>query len=110
MGGRGLAVGGGGAGLLVVLLIALLGGNPFGGGGGNDPFSLGTGTASQQGDNTDLSASCKTGADANQSEDCRIVAVVNSVQDYWDGAVSNYHDAPTRLFTQQVSTGCGAAS
>jgi predicted metalloprotease len=110
MGGRGLAVGGGGAGLLVVLLIALLGGNPFGGGGGNDPFSLGTGTASQQADNTDLSASCRTGADANQSEDCRIVAVVNSVQDYWDGVVDGYQNADTVLFSGQADTGCGTAS
>jgi predicted metalloprotease len=110
MGGRGLAVGGGGAGLLVVLLIALLGGNPFGGGSGSDPFSLGTGAPSQQADNTDLSASCRTGADANQSEDCRIVAVVNSVQDYWDGVVDGYENADTVLFSGQVDTGCGAAT
>src|SRR4051812_5244720 len=110
MGGRGLAVGGGGAGLLVVLIIALLGGNPFGGGGGNDPFSLGTGAPTQQADNTDLSASCRTGADANQSEDCRIVAVVNSVQDYWDGVVDGYQNADTVLFSGQVDTGCGSAT
>ena len=64
----------------------------------------------QQGDNTDLAASCRTGADANQEEDCRIVAVVNSVQEYWGGAVRSYQEADTVLFTGQVSTGCGAAS
>jgi predicted metalloprotease len=90
-----------------VILIAV--NNSLGGGGGTDPFALGTGAASQ-GDNTDLSAECVTGADANQSEDCRIVAVVNSVQDYWDGEVNGYREASTVLFTGQVSTGCGAAS
>ena len=108
MGGRGLAVGGGAGGLLIVLLLALLGGNPLGGD-GSDPFSLGTGAA-QQGDNTELAASCRTGTDANQEEDCRIVAVVNSVQEYWSGAVRNYQQADTVLFTGQVQTGCGAAS
>ena len=85
MGGRGLAVGGGG-GIVVVLLVLIVNALGGGGGGGTDPFALGTGTEAQ-GDNTDLAASCQTGSDANQQDDCRIVAVVNSVQDYWDGAV-----------------------
>ena len=38
------------------------------------------------------------------------MAVVNSVQEYWSGAVRNYQQADTVLFTGQVQTGCGAAS
>jgi uncharacterized protein len=102
-GGRGLAVGGGAGTLLVVLVLAVLGVDLPGG--GTDPVSLGTG-----GEQHDLSAECRTGADANQREDCRIVAVVNSVQAYWGDHVSGYREAPTRFFTGSTSTGCGPAT
>src|SRR4051794_13916041 len=109
-GGRGIAVGGGAGGLLLVVVLLLLGVNPTGGGGdGSDPFALGTGqgTASDAGD---LSTTCKTGADANQREDCRIVGVVNSVQAYWGDQVQGYREAPTQFFTGQTQTGCGGAT
>jgi uncharacterized protein len=103
-GGRGLAVGGGGAGLVVVLVLALLGvGLP----GGSDPYSLGTGSGEPA---TELSSACRTGADANQREDCRIVGVVNSVQDYWGDHLDGYREAPTRFFTGRTPTGCGGAT
>jgi uncharacterized protein len=107
VGGRGIAVGGGAGTLIVVLVLALLGVNV---GGGSDPFSLGSGDSSSSGSAGDLSQSCRTGSDANQREDCRIVGVVNSVQAYWGDEVRGYREAPTRFFTGQTSTGCGAAT
>jgi predicted metalloprotease len=108
-GGRGIAVGGGAGTIVIVIVLALLGVNVGGGGSGSDPFSLGTGSGTS-GTASDLSASCRTGADANQREDCRIVGVVNSVQAYWGDHVQGYREAPTRFFSGQTSTGCGAAT
>jgi hypothetical protein len=108
-GGRGLAVGGGAGTIIVVLVLALLGVNVTGGG-GSDPVSLGTPGSSSSGAPRDLSTKCKTGSDANQREDCRIVGVVNSVQAYWSDQVKGYREAPTRFFTGQTDTGCGAAT
>jgi predicted metalloprotease len=53
---------------------------------------------------------CRTGRDANTSEECAVVAVVDSVQDYWGTTLgSRYTKADTVFFTGQVQTGCGAA-
>ena len=99
----GMALGGGGGlvGLIVVVVLALGG---FSGGGGGGGFGL----AGE--DNGDLSRECQTGADANQRDDCRIVAVVNSVQEYWGGVVDGYRPAQTVFFEGQVDTGCGTAT
>jgi len=100
-GGRGVAVGGGVGTILVVVVLALLGVDvPVGG--GTDSVSLG--------DNQELSASCRSGADANQDEDCRIVGVVNSVQAYWSENLDGYREAPTNFFSGQTQTGCGGAT
>ena len=103
-GGRGLAVGGGAGGLILVVVLALLGVNLPG---GSDPYSLGPSADTPA---TELSSECRTGSDANQREDCRIVGVVNSVQDYWSEHLNGYRQAPTRFFTAQTSTGCGTAT
>src|SRR5689334_20524177 len=99
----GIALGGGGGvvGLIVALLVVFSG---LGGGGGTGTMDL----AGSRPD--DLAQTCRTGADANQHEDCRIVAVVNSVQEYWFGALNRYQRADTVLFTDQTQTGCGAAT
>jgi predicted metalloprotease len=108
-GGGGLALGGGGiVTLIVVLAIVLLGGSPFGDstGGLGDLLGQTAGTAEPG----DVLEHCQTGADANQYEDCRILAVVNSVQAYWGTALRGYEPARTRFFEGSVSTGCGTAS
>ena len=111
--GGGIAVGGGGLGLVVVVVIVLF--NVFSGGGsgtaGNSGGLLqgsgGGGTV----DNGQLSASCKTGADANTNEDCAAVAIINSVQGYWADALAGsgttYREADTVFFSRATSTGCG---
>jgi hypothetical protein len=107
-GGMPMALGGGGGiiGIVVLLVILLLGG---GGGlgqlGGLSGQAVGPGTASNE-----VQTACRTGEDANQREDCRIVAVVNSVQAYWGKTVRNYEPTRTRFFTGTIQTGCGAAS
>jgi predicted metalloprotease len=106
-GGRGIAVGGGAGTLVVVIVLALLGVNV---GGGSDPYSLGTGGDAGSAPAGQLSDTCRTGSDANQREDCRIVGVVNSVQAYWGDQIRSYTEAPTRFFSGQTSTGCGPAS
>jgi uncharacterized protein len=113
-GAGGLAIGGGGIGivLLVIYLVvsALSGGGGLGGQlGPLDNQRVGEGSSPSQ-----VSQECKTGEDANQREDCRIVAVVNSVQKFWDEVFTRsgeqYKYVDTVFFTDQVNTGCGTAS
>ncbi len=103
-GGRGIAVGGGGLGIVGLIIVVLV--NVLGGGGTSQGVESGVDSGGLE--------DCDTGADADAQQDCRIVAVVNSIQDYWTQAFaesgSNYREAPTTLFTRQVSTACGAAS
>jgi uncharacterized protein len=114
----GLAVGGGGlslVGLVIWLLISVLS-NGGGGLGQLGPLAQQTvgqsGQPSQVDTPSDLST-CRTGADANQRDDCRIVAVVNSVQKFWNGVFQRsnrqYQYVDTVFFTDQVQTGCGFA-
>ena len=109
VGGMPTAVGGGGLLAIIVLVIGLLTGNPFGGGGTAGLNDLDGRTAGAGAPSATLSE-CKTGADANEREDCRILAVVNSVQTYWSSALRNYEPARTRFFEGVIGTGCGQAS
>jgi predicted metalloprotease len=115
MGGAGgLAVGGGGLGL-AVLIIYLLVSVLSGGGGSLGPLDQLQDERVGQGDTpSSVLERCKTGADANKYEDCRIVGVVNSVQKFWNGVFQNsnrqYQYVDTVFFTDQVDTGCGVAS
>jgi predicted metalloprotease len=108
-----VAIGGAGglAGLVVLLLVVLLGGNDA-----VDPYGLGGNAydASEQDWSSDLAQECRTGEDAQEREDCRIVGVVNSVQSYWTDVFAEsgaeYRPADTVLFTGSTQSGCGAAS
>jgi predicted metalloprotease len=107
--GGGVAIGGGAGllGVLVFILIQLLGG-------GEVTSGALPGVDQIQGEQADLAEECRTGADANTKEDCRVVAVVNSLQEFWTAEFARrgarYQLAPTRLFSGGVQTGCGAAS
>jgi uncharacterized protein len=106
-----LAGGGGGIGLIAVVLFVLLGGDPGSliGSGNQANTRLGPGPQGQ-----DLAAECRTGEDANQRDDCRIVGFVNSVQAYWEEAFAasdlDYEPAFTYLFSDAVESACGVAT
>jgi uncharacterized protein len=99
---------GGGIGTTIVVIIIFVitqlagGGNGAGAGGG--PVET-----------TDRYAQCKTGADANKSEDCARQAVELSLEAYWGKVLPQQTGKqlqPTQIktFTGGTSTGCGAAS
>jgi uncharacterized protein len=112
-GGRGLAVGGGGIGvgvLVIYLLFSLL----TGGGGLGQLAPLEDQQVGQGDDPGVVSEECRTGADANERQDCFIVGVVNSTQEFWDGVFQRsgeqYQYVDTVFFTDQVQTACGGAT
>ncbi|MEV4564964.1 neutral zinc metallopeptidase [Nonomuraea sp. NPDC049419] len=93
----GVVVGGGGiVGLIVLVLVFVLNNVSAEPGQGRPP--------------ADLSARCQKGKDADQSEKCRVVGVVNSIQDYWKQEVSGYRAAKTVLYSGRLRTACGSAS
>jgi predicted metalloprotease len=108
----GVALGGGGLGVVAVvvyLLVSMLSGGGLGQLAPLDDRRVGQGDTPGQ-----VSEECRTGQDANERQDCRIVAVVNSVQRYWDGVFEqnggDYAYVDTVFFTDGVETGCGFAS
>jgi predicted metalloprotease len=112
-GGRGLAVGGGGIGLGVLVIYLLF--SMLTGGGGLGQLAPLEDQQVGQGDNPGVvSEECRTGADANERQDCFIVGVVNSTQEFWNGVFERsneqYQYADTVFFTDQVQTACGGAT
>ncbi len=130
LGGGGIPMGkaGGGAGLIMMIVLALVA-SQCGGGGGT-----GTGTDGGLGDvfgqtqsqvqpetgpannvaSGDVDTACTTGADANNSQKCRLVAVVNDVNAFWEQVFQqnnlDYKVAKTTFFSGDVDTACGAAT
>jgi predicted metalloprotease len=111
--GGGLAIGGGGlgvAGLVIYLLFALLGG-----GGSLGPLQNLDGQQVGQGaPSGNLAQECRTGQDANEKEECAIVADVNSIQAYWSqwfrAHGKQYAPAQTVFYSGSTQTECGGAT
>jgi predicted metalloprotease len=97
-------VGGGGLGVLLLIAALLLGVDPF----ASDPSAM------QPVDADRTIEECRTGADANVRDDCRIVGFVGSVQQYWSTEFARrgirYTPARTVIFSGHVQAGCGLAS
>jgi predicted metalloprotease len=95
-GGRGIAVGGGGLGLVGVVIVVIL---QLAGGGGSG--SGGRGFAQR----------CNEVGDANASEECAVVAEIDSIQAYWGQTLGDrYTETDTVFFQGSTQTSCGAAS
>ncbi|WP_270889386.1 KPN_02809 family neutral zinc metallopeptidase [Pedococcus sp. 5OH_020] len=117
-GGPGGMVVGGGIGGIILLVIALIFGiNP-----GSLPDGSGTGPGQAQGGQVQAGGSedpgalaqCKTGADANRSDTCRVVATVNSVNAFWATELPRYQrqytPAKTIIYNGSTRSACGTAS
>ncbi|MFJ5651749.1 neutral zinc metallopeptidase [Streptomyces microflavus] len=108
-GGR-ATVGGGIVGVIALILGLLFGVGP-------DQLGLSSGDTETRATSSSaarVQESCLKGQDANSRDDCRTVAVVNSVQDFWRQEFQRrrgeYAAAPTVLFSERVGTACGAAT
>lgn len=112
--GGGIAIGGGAGGIVLLVLALLFGVNPGSIiNSGPDNGAVATAPAGAPG-GSNIAQNCRTGADANNSTDCRVVGTVNSVQKYWSDEFARrnmrYQPVPTTLFSGQTQTGCGAAT
>jgi len=107
--GGGLPVGGGIGGIIILIIVVVAIAYLSGGLGGGTPSGQQTGPISSS-----LQQECRTGADANARQDCRIVGYVNSIQAYWTTALPqlgrSYQMTQTTLFSDPVDTGCGQAT
>jgi predicted metalloprotease len=101
-----IMIGGGAVGIIILIAALLL---------GIDPTGL-IDTSYQQPpiEGVQSVQDCRTGADANKREDCRVVGFVDSVQNYWSDEFtrrgSTYSPATTVIFTGYAEAACGTAS
>ncbi|HEU5473283.1 MAG TPA: neutral zinc metallopeptidase [Actinophytocola sp.] len=107
-----VALGGGGLGIVGAILYFVL--SQFGGVGAGVPLSTGDVASGERVNNTELASECKTGKDANTNHDCAVVAIINSIQAYWEDSFARanltYEPAPTNFFRGGVNTACGSAT
>ncbi|HEX2704334.1 MAG TPA: neutral zinc metallopeptidase, partial [Candidatus Lustribacter sp.] len=122
-GGRGLAgikVGGGIGGVIVMVVVVLFQvlGNGGGGSGGTLPIDAAQYDASRvaAGGQVDPAAfsQCRTGADANRDDVCRIIATVNSAERFWAEELPRrglrFRPAQTVIYDGTTQSACGTAS
>jgi uncharacterized protein len=119
-GGRGgLAVGGGVGGVILLILTLLFGGDITGGGadGGLSPgqgIELNPGPVQPGNAPANDFPQCRTGADANEDVQCRVIGTVNSLQDYWADELprygKRYRPVKTVLYSGSTTSACGTAS
>ncbi len=108
--GRGAAAAGGigGIGLIGAIIIYLLTGQVV------SPQSLTVPSVTSE-DGGDLSAQCKTGADANASTECWMVATAEFLDAYWQAQLPDetrveYVQPQFVVFDQATTTACGSGS
>lgn len=110
----GMVVGGGIGGIILVIIMLIFGINP--GQLPTDPGGAGAGGQVEAAGEQDESAfsECKTGADANRSDVCRVVGTVNSVNAFWSGELKkygrNYAPAKSIVYKGATQSACGTAS
>jgi predicted metalloprotease len=115
-GGRGGVVIGGGIGTLIIILLGAFFGVDLSGvvPSGTNPLDPGNVTTGGE-ESSESFNHCKTGADANRDDTCRIIGTVNSVQAYWNEALPadqrrQYRAAKTVIFSGVTQSACGTAS
>jgi len=110
--GQTIAIGGGGLGI-IILLVSMFLGVDLTELAGSDMLAPSTSDSYYE-DAEDLTSVCRTGADANQRQDCRIVGFVNSIQAFWDEEFQYYDieyiPTQTVLFSGSTQGACGFAS
>jgi predicted metalloprotease len=103
-----IAIGGGGLGLLGLILALVLGIDP-----GQIVAPAQSVPQVQPARPAPSTDECRTGEDANQRADCRIVGYVGSIQAFWSDAFTRsgqpYQPAQTVLFTGATDAACGYA-
>ena len=108
MRGGGALIGGGGVTLVILVASLLLGFDP------SQLLGVVDTVNQTQVENGPPPSECKTGADANARDDCRIVGVVDSVQKYWQDEFTRrgqkYVPAKTVMFSGSTQSGCGTAT
>ena len=102
--GRGAAIAGGGGivGLIAVFLIAQFTGVDVSGFLGQGQTSSGP---------VSVVEDCETGADANESTECRADFAAQSIEAFWEGELGASYRPPGYVFFEaQTNTGCGGAT